>query len=335
MLPMENLPFHDGNIYNLIENRHYEVRRDVDHTLQMHSSFIRRLSQETELEGHQGCVNSVAWNSKGSLLISGSDDTQMNIWSYNSRKLLYSIDTGHSANIFCTRFVPETSDELVVSGAGDAEVRLFNLSRLSGRTPDDNAIAPLALYQCHTRRVKKLAVESGNPNVVWSASEDGTLRQHDFREGNSCPPAGSSHQECRNILVSANTVATCHCEYVASGSDDGRWYIWEKKTGRLVKILHGDEAVVNCVQGHPYNSVVATSGIDNTIKIWSPNASVPSVVAGGAAGPETADMLDIMENNQRKLCRKREAILPFELLERFRLREFTEGTFHPFECAQS
>lgn len=47
---------------------------------------------------------------------------QINIWSYSGRKLLHSIDTGHSANIFCTKFVPETSDELVVSGAGDAEV---------------------------------------------------------------------------------------------------------------------------------------------------------------------------------------------------------------------
>lgn len=37
--------------------------------------------------------------------------------------------------------------------------------------------------------------------MVWSASEDGTLRQHDFREGTSCPPVGSSHQECRNVLV--------------------------------------------------------------------------------------------------------------------------------------
>lgn len=35
-----------------------------------------------------------------------------------------SIETGHSANIFCTKFVPETSDELIVSGAGDAEVLL-------------------------------------------------------------------------------------------------------------------------------------------------------------------------------------------------------------------
>lgn len=50
--------------------------------------------------------------------------SQINIWSYSSKKLLHSIDTGHSANIFCTKFVPETSDELVVSGAGDAEVML-------------------------------------------------------------------------------------------------------------------------------------------------------------------------------------------------------------------
>lgn len=31
-------------------------------------------------------------------------------------------------------------------------------------------------------------------------------------------------------------------DYVASGSDDGRWFIWEKRTGRLIKVLVGDEA---------------------------------------------------------------------------------------------
>ena len=38
---------------------------------------------------------------------------------------MHEIDTGHSANVFCTKFVPETSDEVVVSGAGDAEVPPF------------------------------------------------------------------------------------------------------------------------------------------------------------------------------------------------------------------
>ncbi|RZC06638.1 WD and tetratricopeptide repeats protein 1 isoform A [Glycine soja] len=199
---MDSVPFRDGNIHTILDSRYLHSPLDVNHSLHTHSSLIRRLSQERELEGHTGCVNAVAWNSKGSLLISGSDDQRINIWSYSGWKLLHSIDTGHTGNIFCTKFIPETSDELVASGAGDAEVRLFNLSRLNGSGFSDNAIiAPSAYYQCHTRRVKKLAVENGNPNVVWSASEDGTLRQHDFREGTSCPPAGSSHQECRNILL--------------------------------------------------------------------------------------------------------------------------------------
>ncbi|PON63445.1 WD repeat containing protein [Parasponia andersonii] len=745
---MESWAFHDGSIHDLIQRRHLDGPRDANCRLQIHSSLIRRLSQERELEGHQGCVNAIAWNYSGSLLISGSDDTRINIWSYSSGNLLHSVETGHCANIFCTKFIPETCDELVASGAGDAEV------------------------------------EAGNPNVVWSASEDGTLRQHDFREGSSCPPAGSSHQECRNVLLDlrcgakrsladpprqtlalkscdisatrphllliggsdafarlydrrmlppssssqkkmlpppcvnyfcpmhlsdrahsslhlthvtfspdgeevqicsdgdfswlisllsffypvfisrklVNELEFCKCaagqssmqyspadvsqltsfttllnrgklasnvflkghsekrsatvrldkckkliqiakrsledgknyfygieacnevldgygqdigltlkheclctraalllkrkwkndvhmairdchnalridgssfrahyymsealsqlgkhkealdfacaaqqlapsnsdvaervecvkkdlaageaernnkgndgalrselrggripslsdilyraeansdasqdgprseredsdyeeeleldfetsmsgdeehdvepnilhgslnlrihrksdsaresggvngscgspsssycnertpyqpgkvidmkqryvghcnvgtdikqanflgqrgQFVASGSDDGRWFIWEKRTGRLIKMLSGDDAVVNCVQSHPFDCVVATSGIDNTIKIWTPTASVPSSVAGGAAGPETADFLVAMEGNQQRLCRNREAILGFEILERFRVPEFTEGNLHPFECAQS
>lgn len=129
-------------------------------------------------------------------------------------------------------------------------------------------------------------------------------------------------------------------EFIASGSDDGRWFIWEKQTGRLIKMLRGDEAVVNCVQCHPFDSVVATSGIDNTIKIWTPRAPVPSVVEeraeeAGGEQPENDDVLAAMGNNQRKLCHNRETLLPFEILERFRMHEFGEGTFHPFECTQS
>lgn len=761
---MDALAFHDGNITDLINKCSQDVRSDIGHGLQMHSSLIRRLSQERELEGHSGCVNAISWNSKGSLLISGSDDTRLNIYSYARRKLLHSIESGHSANIFCTKFVPETSDELVVSGAGDCEVRLFNLSCLRARGADYD-VSPSAVFQCHTRRVKKLAVEVGNPYIVWSASEDGTLRQHDFREVSSCPPARSHHQECSSVLLDlrsggkkslvdppkqlltlkscdisstrphlllvggsdafarlydrrmlpplsscrkklsapgcvnyfcpihlsdrvhsslhlthvtfspngeevllsysgehvylmdvnnaggsatqyssadaakmmsftpptdkmespdsfslvhrngfplkSNTSATLdkcrkliqiaekslmgnsnyyygievcndvldghgseigvalmheclcvraalllkrkwkndpymairdcnqarrinsssykalhlqaeslfqlgkhkealefanaarslapldsevadtvdkiknhiaaaeaekgnkknngtpktearagrvislsdmlqhaeansdtsqdgprsdpedsdyeeeleleleapisddepdvqlnflnrnlnvrfrrgdssaetsqangtsgsptssspqlertsyqpaaaidmkrrfvgHCnvgtdikqasflgqqgEYIASGSDDGKWFIWEKKTGRLIKMLIGDEAVVNCVQCHPTDCVVATSGIDSTIKIWTPSASVPSDVAAGAAGPETDNVLEAMESNQHRLSHNREMILPYELLERFRMHEFSEGNMHPFECAQS
>jgi nuclear receptor interaction protein len=61
-------------------------------------------------------------------------------------------------------------------------------------------------------------------------------------------------------------------EYIVSGSDDGNLFIWDRKTTQLVNILEGDGEVVNVAQGHPYETMLAVSGIDHTIKIFSPDA---------------------------------------------------------------
>lgn len=45
------------------------------------------------------------------------------------------------------------------------QVRVFNMSRLSGRRPREISMEPAAVYQCHSRRVKKLAVR---PLADWS-----------------------------------------------------------------------------------------------------------------------------------------------------------------------
>jgi nuclear receptor interaction protein len=60
-------------------------------------------------------------------------------------------------------------------------------------------------------------------------------------------------------------------EYVVSGSDSGHLFIWNRETAELVNILEGDSEVVNVVQGHPYEPTLAVSGIDNTIKVFSPD----------------------------------------------------------------
>ncbi|RAL12128.1 WD repeat-containing protein [Aspergillus homomorphus CBS 101889] len=60
-------------------------------------------------------------------------------------------------------------------------------------------------------------------------------------------------------------------EFVVSGSDSGHIFIWDRKTCKLVNILEADSEVVNVIQGHPYEPTIAASGIDNTIKIFSPD----------------------------------------------------------------
>lgn len=61
-------------------------------------------------------------------------------------------------------------------------------------------------------------------------------------------------------------------QYVVSGSDCGNFFIWDRKTSELVNVLQGDDEVVNVIQGHPYETMLAVSGIDHTVKIFSPNA---------------------------------------------------------------
>ena len=39
--------------------------------------FARKLSVENVLQGHEGCVNRLAWNEDGTILASGSDDRRV------------------------------------------------------------------------------------------------------------------------------------------------------------------------------------------------------------------------------------------------------------------
>jgi len=61
-------------------------------------------------------------------------------------------------------------------------------------------------------------------------------------------------------------------EYIAAGSDCGNLFIWHR-SGRLIYLAQGDSAIVNCVQPNRFASILATSGIDNEIRIWSPTLS--------------------------------------------------------------
>lgn len=57
-------------------------------------------------------------------------------------------------------------------------------------------------------------------------------------------------------------------DYIVSGSDSGHVFIWDRHTSQLVNILEGDGEVVNVVQGHPYEPLLAVSGIDSTVKVF-------------------------------------------------------------------
>ncbi|MQM15862.1 hypothetical protein Taro_048814, partial [Colocasia esculenta] len=84
------------------------------------------------------------------------------------------------------------------------------------------------------------------------------------------PQAYSGHQNC-DTVKGVNFFGP-NCEYVVSGSDCGRLFIWRKKDGELLRAMEGDKDVVNCIEPHPHATMIASSGIESDVKIWIPNA---------------------------------------------------------------
>ncbi|KAK4401356.1 DDB1- and CUL4-associated factor 8 [Sesamum angolense] len=86
----------------------------------------------------------------------------------------------------------------------------------------------------------------------------------------AAPQAYKGHRNCETVK-GVNFFGP-KCEYVVSGSDCGRIFIWKKKGGELVRVMEADKHVVNCIESHPHATVLASSGIEHDIKIWIPKA---------------------------------------------------------------
>ncbi|KAL4083198.1 hypothetical protein QTP88_028528 [Uroleucon formosanum] len=85
-------------------------------------------------------------------------------------------------------------------------------------------------------------------------------------------------------------------QFIVAGSDDGHIFVWEKNTENNLLILKGDSRVVNCIQPHPSEFLLATSGMNHKIKLWSP-------LPDGMDNPfKMNDYNTKAELNQRVMC---------------------------------
>lgn len=90
-----------------------------------------------------------------------------------------------------------------------------------------------------------------------------------------------------------------------AGSDDGSIFLWEKQTQNLLRVLKGDEMIVNCLQPHPSCALLATSGVDHPIRLWSPR---PEGTCDERSVPDE-EFMEVVQSNQRRM-----KFDPFEMM---------------------
>ena len=191
--------------------RHHQVTKE----------FIDKLGLLHQLNGHEGCVNCIQWSENGELLASGSDDAHVMLWHPFKGRQVQRHTTGHTGNIFSVKFMPGTQNRIVASGAADFKIQVHDMA--AGKT--------LESYKKHTYRVKRMEVTPACPNILWSASEDGTVMETDIR----APPSESGilinlHADAESgIEAKCLSINPIYPEYLAVGGSDSYIRMYDRR----------------------------------------------------------------------------------------------------------
>lgn len=256
---------------------------------------------ESILKGHSQGISDVAWSSDSRYICSASDDKTVKVWDVDGGEAVKTLH-GHTHYVLCVNFNPQSN--LIVSGSFDEAVRIWDvktgkcLKTLPAHSDPVSAVAfnrdgtliasssydglcrvwDTATGQC----LKTLICDENNPPVsfvqfspngkyILAATLDNTLRLWNYANG-KCLKTYTGHTNARYCIFSAfATTLSKHPtmdNYVVSGSEDKKIYIWDLQTKEIVQVLEGHTAVILGVACHPSQSIVASGSMDNTVKIW-------------------------------------------------------------------
>ncbi|XP_067144857.1 DDB1- and CUL4-associated factor 6-like [Centruroides vittatus] len=162
-------------------------------------TFIQKLRLQVKLPVHNGCVNTICWNDNGNYLLSGSDDQHLCITNGYTHEVVASVQTGHRANIFSAKFLPNTMDRQVVSCSGDGVVIFSNLDHPESSMSN--------LFSCHFGTAYEIMTVPNDPHTFLSCGEDGTVRWFDLRMKTSCCTENCKEDVLINSRIAVTSIA--------------------------------------------------------------------------------------------------------------------------------
>ncbi|KAI9497990.1 WD40-repeat-containing domain protein [Zychaea mexicana] len=240
----------------VIEN--YSYRGDPITKTEMVSMFERNKSRE--YKGHKDKVHTVAWNSDGRRLASGSVDKTARVWNPHRPELRYTMELkGHTQSIDQLDWDPTTPDRLATASC-DGTARIWD--QRSGKctstiqtggeninicwSPDGNYIAvgdkgdnisfidtrtfSIFKTQGHSNMEVNEIAWNNATNLFFVTTGSGTICVYDFLD------------DLKHLYTLRGHAANCYCvevdptgRYLAAGSADASVSLWDMKTFDCVR----------------------------------------------------------------------------------------------------
>ncbi|RWS12183.1 hypothetical protein B4U79_03317 [Dinothrombium tinctorium] len=249
--------------------------------------------------GHKQAVRDICFNRRGDRFLSSGYDRFLKLWDtetgqcvkkFNNRKIAY-----------CVRFNPdEERSHLFLTGMSDKKILCWDTrsgnivqeydrhlgaintitfvdnNRRFVSTSDDKSLRvwewdiPVDIKYIADPGLHSMPAVSPAPNGKWLACQSMDNKIQAFACMNRFKLNGKK-------IFTGHMVAGYACSpdfspdmsYLVSGDADGKVFIWDWKTTKLLKSFQAHENVCISTLWHPHEtSKVLSAGWDNTIKLW-------------------------------------------------------------------
>lgn len=225
---------------------------DVDLSFESSSGreMIRPVSIPTrtlhKLMGHNGDINSVAYNDGGNLIVTAGSDNLVKIWD-PTKGVEKMVLRGITRSALDVSLSPGT--ELIMAGSADNNAYIWNY-------------ATARVKHTLTGHANKVcsSIFFNNKTLAVTGSEDRTLRIWDVSKG-YCSKTITTFSSCLGVALSPEDaiIASCH--------NDGHVRIWASRTGENIQDIPLHELSCTHTSICWNGNFLATSSKDNTISI--------------------------------------------------------------------
>ncbi|XP_042143379.1 WD repeat-containing protein 86 [Ixodes scapularis] len=225
---------------------------------------------QERLEQHEGGINCMALSEDNSLLVSGSEDGRVLLWSTQSSPIeLLGTLRGHSS--YVTHCV--VHGNYVVTGSADGTLKKWSIV-------DAKCVHT---FEGHGARVNRVACTA---DLILSTSHDKTAAAWRFNA--DLELQGHTKSVFPVIFVPADNMlgATKETEdIVITGSHDFTARTWGLYSGECLKVLKGHTAPINAMVVDTDGNILFTGGGDGVIRSWHIKTGDCQRVLTGHQGP--------------------------------------------------
>ncbi|KAK4492451.1 hypothetical protein RD792_003261 [Penstemon davidsonii] len=218
--------------------------------------------------GNSFMVSSCAWFPDSKSIFCGSSDPKKGIYEWDcDGKEIRSWKGMRMPKILDLGVTPD--GENLISIFSDKEIRIWNVSTSAESAKKGSTSLERVISEEHC--ITSLSISGDGKFLIVNLNSQ-EIHMWDVAGEWSEPQQYKGHMQQNYVIRSC--FGGLNSMFIASGSEDAKVYIWNRRFPTPIEVLSGHEKTVNCVSWNPKRpQMLASASDDHTIRIWGPTRS--------------------------------------------------------------